>query len=162
MSQMPRQFDLKAYDHFDPQWYLRWRWGPWGAYLNKNMSGYKNQKHSFHNLLVVFKHLINGKQGSLCVQCIKDSLHQQNVGTTIQQTTHLLRISSDKFIKCNVSKSRILDGRRNRTSTIGRTNSTTYKATNTCFSGNLIGQRWVNRNQTSFFFGVSVHLHKLF
>lgn len=98
------------------------------------------EKRKFH-LLVVFKHLINSKQGSLCVQCIEDSLYQQNIGTTVQQTTHLLRISSDQFIKCNVSKSRILDGRRNRTSTIGRTNSTTYKATDTRFSGNLIGQR---------------------
>ena len=75
----------------------------------------------------VLQVLSDCKQGRLCIQCVKNRLHYQNVSTTIHQTDHLLQVRVHQLIKVHIARRWVLDRWRNRTRAIRGTQCTTHK-----------------------------------
>ena len=56
-----------------------------------------------------FKDLLQGKDGGLGIQGVKEGLNEQQVDTTIEQGLGLISVGLYQFIKADVSSARVVD-----------------------------------------------------
>src|SRR5690606_6240722 len=66
-----------------------------------------------------FVDVLNCVQSRFGIQRIEDSLHQDDIGTSVEQSSHLLGISFGKLVKSNRTVARIIYVRRKGGSSIG-------------------------------------------
>ena len=88
--------------------------------------GDRYRDHHRQPLAGVFKHLFDGKQRRLEVQCVKGCFRQQNVHTALDEALDLFAINSDQLVKRHRAIAGIIHIRRNRRRAIGRANRASH------------------------------------
>ncbi|KAF5290530.1 hypothetical protein FQR65_LT20636 [Abscondita terminalis] len=76
----------------------------------------------------LIKRFLDGKQGGLGVECVKDGFHHQHVGTTVNQAFDGLPVGDAQFVETGVAKPRIVHVRADRGSAAGRSQYANDKA----------------------------------
>jgi hypothetical protein len=88
-------------------------------------------------LLVFFHNYIDSINGSLGIKGIENGFDQKDISTTIKQTSSLFSIGFDKFVECDVTECWVLDGWRDRSSTVSGTQGTANETRDSSFPPDL-------------------------
>ncbi len=74
------------------------------------------------------EHFLRRKDRGFGIQCVENSLDQDDVGTAIDQTTHLLGIGKPQIIEADGTITGIVDVRRDRGCAVGRPECASHEA----------------------------------